>query len=115
MNGRWIVQQDAHCEDACAILTFLLEEFTRLFGRDIMFNEDCIVYGSSGNLVEMALWGGMGLLCMDMQRGTLRSPPNRVPGHVLRTAQGPSVRMCAPCPVVEKKHHGLDDRSSNLL
>ncbi len=29
-------------------------------------------------------------------RGTLRSPPSRVPAHALRAVRGPSARMCAP-------------------
>lgn len=44
MNGNWMVQIAEHCEDACSILRFLLEEFERLFGYDVMFNEDCVVY-----------------------------------------------------------------------
>lgn len=44
MNGNWMVQIAEHCEDACSILRFLLEEFERLFGHDVMFNEDCVVY-----------------------------------------------------------------------
>ena len=44
MKGHWMVQKADHCEDTCSILEFLLEEFDRLFGHDVMFNEDCIVY-----------------------------------------------------------------------
>lgn len=44
MSGSWTVQQAKHSEHGEFILTFLLSEFERVFGQDVMSNEDCIVY-----------------------------------------------------------------------
>ena len=44
MSRIWSIQHADHSQDACCILAFLLVEFARLFGCDIMFNENCLVY-----------------------------------------------------------------------
>lgn len=44
MSGKWTVQKSDHCENTAFILAFLLEEFSRIFGSNVMTNEDCIVY-----------------------------------------------------------------------
>ena len=44
MDKKWTVQPAEHCEQTCAILAFLLDEYVRIFGSEIMFNEDCIVF-----------------------------------------------------------------------
>ena len=44
MDKKWTVQKAENCEQTCAILAFLLEEYVRIFGNEIMFNEDCIVF-----------------------------------------------------------------------
>jgi len=44
MSGNWTVQQAEYSEHGAFILTFLLSESERVFGLDIMSNEDCIVY-----------------------------------------------------------------------
>lgn len=43
MEGKWSVQPDAQADQGELILSFLLEEFIRLIGPDIMLNEDCVV------------------------------------------------------------------------
>ena len=44
MAGKWTVQKADNFEQTCCILEFLLEEYNRIFGEDIMFNENCIVF-----------------------------------------------------------------------
>ena len=44
MAGKWTVQKSEHYENTAFILAYLLEEFSRIFGSDVMTNEDCIVY-----------------------------------------------------------------------
>ena len=44
MTGKWVVQRAEKSDQAASILMFLLKEFSRLVGSDIMFNEDCTVY-----------------------------------------------------------------------
>ena len=43
MNGKWIVLGAENSDITCLILSFLLEEFSRIFGQNIMFNKDCII------------------------------------------------------------------------
>lgn len=57
MNGRWMVQRAEHCEDTCCILEFLLEEFEQLFGHDVMFNEDCVVYNDPRAVCPRLIYG----------------------------------------------------------
>ena len=44
MAGKWTVQKTENSDHTCLILAFLLEEYCRIFGFDVMLNEDCIVY-----------------------------------------------------------------------
>ena len=44
MSGKWTIQKAERSDQATSILLFLLEEFSRLVGADIMFREDCVVY-----------------------------------------------------------------------
>ena len=44
MNGKWTVQKAESFENTSFLLAFLLEEFSRIFGKNIMFNEDCIIF-----------------------------------------------------------------------
>ena len=42
--GSWLVEEAYYPKQLAYILEFLLEEFSRLLGQNIMFNEFCIVY-----------------------------------------------------------------------
>ncbi len=44
MSGKWTVQKSDGFENTVFILAFLLEEFSRIFGNDIMAIEDCIIF-----------------------------------------------------------------------
>ena len=44
MAGKWTVQQADNSQHTLFILAFLLEEYCRIFGTNVMLNEDCIVY-----------------------------------------------------------------------
>lgn len=44
MLGKWTIQKTERSDQAASILSFLLVEFSRLVGSNIMFREDCIVY-----------------------------------------------------------------------
>ena len=44
VTGKWTVQKTENSDHTCLILAFLLEEYCRIFGFDVMLNEDCIVY-----------------------------------------------------------------------
>lgn len=43
MAGKWTVQKAENYEQTTMILAFLLEEFARIFGHNVMFNEGCTV------------------------------------------------------------------------
>ena len=55
MSGKWTVQNAEHSEHGVYILAFLLTEFARLFGPDVMFNEDCIVYNDPSSECPMLI------------------------------------------------------------
>lgn len=40
---KWLVAQDKHSDQLCEILYFLLIEYSKIFGDDIMNAETCIV------------------------------------------------------------------------
>ena len=44
MTGVWTVQAANHSKDTEQILKFLLDEYSRIFGKNIMMNSPCIVY-----------------------------------------------------------------------
>ena len=47
MRGKWTVEKSQHYEHTFLILAFLLEEYCKIFGSDVMLNEDCIIYNDS--------------------------------------------------------------------
>ena len=55
MAGKWTVQKSEHCENTAFILAYLLEEFSRIFGHDVMTNEDCIVYNDAHSKCPMLI------------------------------------------------------------
>ena len=55
MAGKWTVQKSELCENTAFILVFLLEEFSRVFGSDVMTNEDCIVYNDARSECPMLI------------------------------------------------------------
>ena len=55
MAGQWIIQNAERSDQADCILRFLLGEFSRLVGSDIMFREDCIVYNDANADVPMLI------------------------------------------------------------
>ena len=57
MTGKWVVQSAESSDQAASILIFLLKEFSRLVGSDIMYNEDCTVYNDPHAECPMLLTG----------------------------------------------------------
>ena len=55
MAGKWTVQKSEHCENTAFILAFLLEEFSRIFGHDVMTYEDCVVYNDARSECPMII------------------------------------------------------------
>ena len=47
MKNVWVVKDCEGSENIIAILEFLIPEFSRLFGDDVMYNERCIVFNDS--------------------------------------------------------------------
>lgn len=47
MKGKWTVLKFENYEDTIFILCFLLDKFSEIFGKDVMFNEDCVVYNDT--------------------------------------------------------------------
>ena len=44
MSDKWVVASTENSNQTCAILEFLLEEFCRIFGSDVMMNKLCVVF-----------------------------------------------------------------------
>lgn len=40
----WTIKKEQYYENTCDILSFLLEEYSRIFGREIMYKEPCLIY-----------------------------------------------------------------------
>ena len=46
-TSTWIVQNDVGVEYLVEIMRFLIPEYVRIFGRDKMYGESCIVYNDT--------------------------------------------------------------------
>ena len=55
MAGKWTVRKAENFENTTFILAYLLEEFSRIFGSDVMTNEDCIVYNDARSECPMLI------------------------------------------------------------
>lgn len=69
MAGQWIIQKAERSNQAASILAFLLKEFSRLVGSDVMYREDCIVYNDPNADVPMLIINALPVRIRLVQKG----------------------------------------------